>query len=166
MAPLEIRHRSVRPISAKHAQASRFLQQSPLKSVGAERTFDSDLTEEADLLIAFEPVIDAAWTRIARAGASGRTLTLKAKFADFRSVARSKTLAAPMFDRLLVAETGRSLLRSILPADQGIRLLGLTLSGLSCETAGNDPEQPPLNFEGDGDSTFLATPLVPIGSGP
>src|SRR3546814_4822425 len=30
MAPLEIRHRSVRPISAKHAQASRFLQQSRL----------------------------------------------------------------------------------------------------------------------------------------
>src|SRR3546814_17643277 len=29
MAPLEIRHRSVRPISAKHAQASRFLQKSP-----------------------------------------------------------------------------------------------------------------------------------------
>src|SRR3546814_5413287 len=32
MAPLEIRHRSVRPISAKHAQASRFLQQSPRPS--------------------------------------------------------------------------------------------------------------------------------------
>src|SRR3546814_17801103 len=29
MAPLEIRHRSVRPLSAKHAHASRFLQQSP-----------------------------------------------------------------------------------------------------------------------------------------
>src|SRR3546814_10290360 len=29
MAPLAIRHRSVRPISAKHAHASRFLQQSP-----------------------------------------------------------------------------------------------------------------------------------------
>src|SRR5699024_6180566 len=28
-APLEIRHRSVRPIAAKHAQASRFLQPSP-----------------------------------------------------------------------------------------------------------------------------------------
>lgn len=33
MAPLEIRHRSVRPISAKHAQASRFLQQSPLLDI-------------------------------------------------------------------------------------------------------------------------------------
>ncbi|RIU57160.1 hypothetical protein D1618_27580, partial [Klebsiella pneumoniae] len=33
MAPLEIRHRSVRPISAKHAQASRFLQQSPVDNL-------------------------------------------------------------------------------------------------------------------------------------
>src|SRR3546814_14482672 len=32
MAPLEIRHHSVRPLSAKHAQASRFLQQSHLRS--------------------------------------------------------------------------------------------------------------------------------------
>jgi FAD/FMN-containing dehydrogenase len=37
MAPLEIRHRSVRPISAKHAQASRFLQQSlPWRDLFAE----------------------------------------------------------------------------------------------------------------------------------
>src|SRR5699024_5063067 len=35
MAPLEIRHRSVRPISAKHAQASRFLQQSPREDLGS-----------------------------------------------------------------------------------------------------------------------------------
>ncbi|WP_206759534.1 MULTISPECIES: hypothetical protein, partial [Bacteria] len=33
MAPLEIRHRSVRPISAKHAQASRFLQQSHIDNL-------------------------------------------------------------------------------------------------------------------------------------
>jgi len=35
MAPLEIRHRSIRSISAKHAQASRFLQQSPVLGVAA-----------------------------------------------------------------------------------------------------------------------------------
>ena len=55
----------------------------PPKSVGAERTFDRDLTDEAELLAALEPVIDAAWRRIERAGAAGRTLTLKVKFADF-----------------------------------------------------------------------------------
>ncbi|MCA7948643.1 hypothetical protein, partial [Burkholderia vietnamiensis] len=37
MAPLEIRHRSVRPISAKHAQASRFLQQSRFVKVQGNR---------------------------------------------------------------------------------------------------------------------------------
>jgi TnpA family transposase len=37
MAPLEIRHRSVRPISAKHAQASRFLQQSHLGHIRLRR---------------------------------------------------------------------------------------------------------------------------------
>ena len=64
----------------------------PLKSVGAERTFDRDLHAEAELLAALEPVLDAAWRRIERAGAAGRTVTLKVKFADFRIVSRA---AAP-----------------------------------------------------------------------
>jgi DNA polymerase-4 len=146
---------------AAHGEDDRPVQPDrPLKSVGAERTFDSDLTEEADLLMALEPVIDAAWTRIARAGASGRTLTLKAKFADFRLVARSRTVVTPLFDRLQIAETGRGLLRSILPVNQGIRLLGLTLSGLNSEMSVNDPDQRPLNFEAHGDSPLLARSLV------
>jgi DNA polymerase-4 len=121
----------------------------PLKSIGAERTFDIDLTEEVDLVMALEPVIDATWTRIGRAGESGRTLTLKAKFADFRLVARSRTLATPMSDRSVIAETGRDLLRQLLPVDQGIRLLGLTLSGLGSSGAGSDLVQPPFNFDAD-----------------
>src|SRR3546814_2781540 len=44
MAPLEIRHRSVRPISAKHAQASRFLQQS--RSEYSGRGFDRTMEPE------------------------------------------------------------------------------------------------------------------------
>ncbi|NYI25011.1 hypothetical protein FHS93_003963, partial [Sphingobium francense] len=42
MAPLEIRHRSVRPISAKHAQASRFLQQSHCEIYHAMVAHDGD----------------------------------------------------------------------------------------------------------------------------
>src|SRR3546814_1330373 len=42
MAPLEIRHRSVRPISAKHAQASRFLQQSPAAGMAGMNDHDGD----------------------------------------------------------------------------------------------------------------------------
>ncbi|PZN92140.1 MAG: DNA polymerase IV [Alphaproteobacteria bacterium] len=116
----------------------------PLKSVGAERTFDTDLSDAADLVVALDPVIDAAWTRIARAGARGRTVTLKAKFADFRSVARSRTLPQPVADRAGLADTGRSLLQALLPVTLGIRLLGLTLSGL--EDSRVETAQPPLDF--------------------
>ena len=127
----------------------------PLKSVGAERTFAHDLTAETDLLMALDPVIDAAWTRNACAGASGRTLTLKAKFADFRLVARSRTVAMPFADRERIAATGRILLRSLLPADQGIRLLGMTLSGLQNEALVQDAGQPPLDF---GDAAEVPLP--------
>ena len=99
------------------------------KSAGAERTFDRDLTAESDLLAALEPVSDAAWRRIERAGVAGRTLTLKVKFADFSLVSRATTRRLPIAARDDVTEVGTALLRGMLPVDQGIRLLGLTLSG-------------------------------------
>ena len=105
----------------------------PLKSVGAERTFDRDLTTEADLAAALEPVIDAAWLRIERSGATGRTLTLKVKFADFRIISRSMSRAALIRTRAEVADAGIALLRTLTPVPQGVRLLGITLSSLTAE---------------------------------
>jgi DNA polymerase-4 len=87
-------------------------------------------------------------------------LTLKAKFADFRLVARSRTLAAPMSDRSIIAETGRTLLRSLLPVEQGIRLLGLTLSGLGSDGSGSDLVQPPFNFDADAAKSPLPRPTA------
>jgi DNA polymerase-4 len=110
----------------------------PLKSVGAERTFDRDLIHAADLLAALEPVIDAAWRRIERSGAAGRSLTLKVKFADFKIISRTHMRTAPITNRAEVAALGTNLLRALLPVDLGIRLLGLTLSGL----IGSDAREP------------------------
>ncbi|QXQ05053.1 DNA polymerase IV [Sphingosinicellaceae bacterium] len=107
----------------------------PLKSVGAERTFDRDLSERDELLTALEPVIDAAWRRIERAGVAGRTLTLKVKFADFRLITRAQSRVGRIAAREHVAEVGRALLVALFPVDTGIRLLGLTLSGLGEEGA-------------------------------
>ena len=108
------------------------------KSVGAERTFDRDLIEERDLLAALEPVVDAAWRRIERAEVSGRTLTLKVKFADFSLISRATTRPLPIATRDDVTEIGIALLRRMLPIDQGIRLLGLTLSGFGPDLTSSD----------------------------
>ena len=100
-----------------------------LQSVGAERTFDRNLIAETDLIEAIDPVIEAAWLRIERAGVAGRTLTLKVKFADFTVISRAQSSAVPIASRDAVEARGRSILQRVLPVPAGVRLLGLTLSG-------------------------------------
>ncbi len=108
----------------------------PLKSVGAERTLDHDITEIDDLIAVLERVVDAAWERVDRHGARGRTATLKIRYADFRQITRSRSIPGGFSDRKAFADAGRELLRAICPVERGIRLVGMTLSGIipaNCE---------------------------------
>lgn len=108
------------------------------KSVGAERTFETDLSDRAGLRVALERVVDAAWTRIDRSGVAGRTVTLKLRHSDFRTITRARSTAQPIADRAEFLAIGLDLLDQQLPVALGVRLLGLTLSGLS---AGDDGER-------------------------
>ena len=112
----------------------------PLKSVGAERTFDRDLTTRDELRAALDRVAAAAWERIARHDARGRTVTLKLRYADFRTLTRARSVAG-VVERDDFAAIGHALLDAQLPAEQGIRLLGLTLSGI---VEGEEEVQPGL----------------------
>lgn len=100
------------------------------KSVGAERTFEEDLSDREALRAALERVVDAAWTRIARSGVSGRTVTLKLRYSDFRTITRARSTSQPVNDRGHFLAIGFDLLDQQLPIRGGVRLLGLTLSGL------------------------------------
>jgi DNA polymerase-4 len=62
------------------------------KSVGAENTFLSDLTEFEAMLCELQPLIDKVWRHCEDKGARGRTVTLKVKFADFELITRSRTV--------------------------------------------------------------------------
>jgi len=100
------------------------------KSIGAESTYFDDNRSETELRDALYDIINTVWDRIQRHDGQGRTLVLKARYADFRTVTRSRTLPHILADRAAVAQLGHALLDQILPAEMGIRLLGLTLSGL------------------------------------
>ena len=110
-----------------------------VKSVSAERTFDRDLTREADLMREIERVAGLAWARIERAGAAGRTVTLKVKFADFALITRSRSFARPIREEHAFRAAGTELLARLLPVPKGVRLLGLGLHSLAGEEEG--PEQ-------------------------
>jgi len=108
----------------------------PHKSIGAERTFQTNLVDPAALDAELVRVADAAWTRIERHGARGRTVTLKLRHADFRTVTRARSASAAVSRDAFLA-TGRALLAAELPVAAGFRLIGLTLSGLGAE---DEPE--------------------------
>ena len=101
----------------------------PPKSIGAERTFDTNISDPAALDEALGRVADAAWTRIARHDAKGRTVTLKLRHADFTTITRARSFTASVAGRDSLLDAGRTLLAPLLPAPAGVRLLGLTLSG-------------------------------------
>jgi DNA polymerase-4 len=100
------------------------------KSIGAEQTYFEDKRNEAELREALDDIVDTVWNRIERNQGRGKTIILKARYADFQTFTRSRTIGHIFTDRAEFARIGHELLDLILPVPQGIRLLGLTLSGM------------------------------------
>ncbi len=110
----------------------------PYKSVSAERTFDTDLTDPEALAAEVTRISGYAWERVERAGVTGRTVTLKIKFSDFTLITRSRSFASPISDVAAFEAAGQALLVLLFPLPRGIRLLGLGLHNL----AEGEPQEP------------------------
>ena len=115
------------------------------KSIGAERTFETDLTDATELRAALDHVAEAALARIARHEASGRTVTLKLRFADFRTITRARTIQITPDQPAMFRNAGLALLEAQLPTEKGIRLIGLTLSNIA-QPADREVAEPQLQL--------------------
>lgn len=98
------------------------------KTLGAENTFEADLFTLEEMERELENIADIVWRRFERVGVKGRTLTLKIKFADFEQITRSKSNLKPFISQQMMLDEGIYLLKTELPFEKGIRLMGLTLS--------------------------------------
>jgi DNA polymerase IV len=103
------------------------------KSIGAEQTFENDLTETGVIESRFSVITDRAWGRIEKHHVSGKTVTLKIKFYDFEVITRSKTLDYYIDDKDSVFQEAKQLLEKEYPLKKPVRLLGVTLSNFKEE---------------------------------
>jgi DNA polymerase-4 len=110
------------------------------KSVGAENTFFTDLTEFEAMVSELQPLIDKVWRHCENKGTRARTVTLKVKFADFELISRSRTVVAPVVRREELANVTTELLRALFPVKKPVRLLGVSVSGFVGEDT-DDPAQ-------------------------
>lgn len=99
------------------------------RSVGHEETYPRDLHRRDDCELELLRLSDAVASRLRASGSRGRTVTLKVRFGDFRTITRSATLARATDSARELAGTARGLLAD-LDTSPGVRLLGVSVSQL------------------------------------
>lgn len=105
-----------------------------MKSIGQEETFSRDHHLRSTLDHELVQFADSVASRLRAQGLVGRTVQLKVRFGDFTTITRSTTLVVAVDDSRSLLEAGRGLLALVDPA-QGVRLLGLSVSGLSSDSS-------------------------------
>lgn len=122
------------------------------KSMSRETTFERDLHPRHD-----RPALSEAFTRLCmrvaedlrRKGYVGRTVGIKLRFDDFRTVTRDLTLTAHTADGGAIRRGATECLKRI-PLDRRIRLLGVRVSALlPASQAAHEPVQEELRFDGN-----------------
>jgi DNA polymerase-4 len=128
-----------RGVDNREVQANRIR-----KSVGAENTFSTDLSEFDAMAAELQPLIDKVWRHCEDKAARGRTVTLKVKFNDFETITRSKSTPFAVSSRSDLERLAIILLQNEMPIRKPVRLLGVSLSSLQGE--GDDEAEPQLGL--------------------
>lgn len=116
------------------------------KSIGAEDTFSYDLTLLEEMNSELDKLALTVFNRMKQYNLSGRTVTLKVKFHDFKQITRSKSFPLPIaeLDDLRIIVYG--LLADVDFSGRGVRLLGVSLSGFRDQLKNDDLQYQPRLF--------------------
>jgi DNA polymerase-4 len=110
----------------------------PAKQISAEQTFERDLDVLDHIHREILRLSDRVAGRLRAGGLSARTITIKVRFSDFKTITRSRTLPAPTDGAARIYAAGRDLYGALRLFRPRIRLLGVAASGL---VNGVGPEQ-------------------------
>ncbi|KWV41834.1 DNA polymerase IV [Rhizobium altiplani] len=100
------------------------------KSIGAEDTFTVDIHTYEPALEGLKPLIAKVWHYCEANRITGKTVTLKVKYADFMQITRARTIGHGFRSKEEIEESICVLLGAVFPIRKGIRLLGVTISSL------------------------------------
>jgi DNA polymerase-4 len=99
------------------------------KSIGNEETFARDISETEEIRTELLALAEKVGWRLRKAETVGKTITLKVRFASFKTITRGHTLPSPVFLDEVIYSTALQLMDKI-AVKEGIRLLGITVSNL------------------------------------
>src|SRR6266699_3541421 len=103
------------------------------RSAGAQSALGRKPAEERVFRPTLRHLADRIGSRLRPKSLSGRTVTVRVRFADLHSVTRSVTLDAPVSATAILAEIAEELVRAVLaqhPDEKTISLLAISVSHL------------------------------------
>ena len=103
----------------------------PAKSVGSEETFLEDLDDTAEILREVLRLADRTASRMRSKGLCGRTVTLKVRFSNFKTITRSHTLTGELDTPAEIYAVAKALYLKLDPERPRIRLLGVAVTSLA-----------------------------------
>ena len=103
------------------------------KSVGTELTYEKDLITRFEIIAELYKLEKELMERLEHSETTGRTITMKVKFSDFRQITRSRTLQNYIRDFETLHKEVSEIRKSLKLEGSRIRLLGLSISNLETE---------------------------------
>jgi DNA polymerase IV len=100
------------------------------KSVSNETTFDVDVGDDDVIRRTLLGLAVRVGARLRHAGQAGRTVAIKVRLADFRTLSRSRTLPLPTDVAREIFDIAWALYEALRPGDK-VRLLGVRVEGLA-----------------------------------
>ena len=116
------------------------------KSLGAERTFDENISSQIFMLERLENIAVEIERRLNKSKVAGKTVTLKIKYSDFTQHTRSKTVPYFISSKELILDISKELLFQE-KMKESVRLLGISLSNLNTEKKEKKEIAVQLKFE-------------------
>ena len=95
------------------------------KSIGHENTFGHDLVDPVEIRRELLRLSNNVAVRLRKAGLVGRTVTLKLRYGDFRTVTRSRTLGEPTDVARRIYDEASDALAELVGDGERVRLIGV-----------------------------------------
>ena len=113
------------------------------KQQGTEHTFEKDISDSDTVEAALLKLCEEVSESIGQMGRSARTITIKLRWSDFKTITRQKTVPGEIYKSDDIYKVAKALLYENWKPGKPIRLMGVSASRLGI----SDQQKLPLEFE-------------------